>query len=60
MIFGSSLSAMVKKEISADKTGKKPSGKMYLCMNATHRVTHFFSLISLLTQFSGNLQLDTS
>ena len=30
------------------------------CVNATHRVTRFSSVISLLTQFSGNLQLDTS
>ena len=29
-------------------------------MNATHRVTRFSSVISLLAQFSGNLQLDTS
>ena len=29
-------------------------------MNATHRVTRFSSVISLLTQFSGNLQLDAS
>ena len=29
-------------------------------MNATHRVTRFSSVISLLTQFSGNLELDTS
>ena len=29
-------------------------------MNATHRVTRFSSVISLFTQFSGNLQLDTS
>ena len=29
-------------------------------MNATHRVTLFSSVFSLLTQFSGNLQWDTS
>ena len=29
-------------------------------VNATHRVTRFSSVISLLAQFSGNLQLDTS
>ena len=29
-------------------------------MNATHRVSRFSSVISFLTQFSGNLQLDTS
>ena len=30
------------------------------CGNATHRVTRFSSVISLLTQFSGNLQSDSS
>ena len=30
------------------------------CVKATHRVTRFSSVISLLAQFSGNLQLDTS
>ena len=30
------------------------------CVNATHRDTRFSSVISLLTQFSGNLQLATS
>ena len=29
-------------------------------MNATHRVTRFSSVINLLKQFTGNLQLDTS
>ena len=29
-------------------------------MNATHRVTRLSSVFSLLTQFSGNLQWDTS
>ena len=29
-------------------------------MNATHSVTRLSSVISLLTQFSGNLQWDTS
>ena len=33
---------------------------MLLCVNATHRVTRFSSLIRLLTTFSGNLQWDTS
>ena len=30
------------------------------CVNATHRVTRFFSVFGLLSQFSGNLQWDTS
>ena len=61
MILGSSLWAMVKKEITSDQNWKKPSEKLhYRCVNATHRVTRLSSVFSLLTQFSGNLQWDTS
>ena len=61
MIFGSSLRAMVKKEVSSDQNFKEAFLETaLLCVNATDRVTRFSSVISLLTQFSGNVQWDTS
>ena len=49
------------KEISSDKKWKEAFWENALrCMNATHRVTRFSSVISLLTQISWNLQWDTS
>ena len=44
----------------SDKNWKEAFWENVLrCMNATHRVTRFSSVISLLTQFSWNLQWDT-
>ena len=61
VIFGSSLRAMVKKEITSYRKRKEAFWETaFRCVNATHRVTRFSSVFSLLTQFSGNLQLDTS
>ena len=61
MTFGSSLRAMVKKELSSDQNWKEAFWETALpWVNATHRVTSFSSAISLLTKFSGNLQWDTS
>ena len=52
---------MVKKEISSDENWTEAFCVTALwCVNATHRVTPFSSVFSVLTQFSGNLQLDTS
>ena len=52
---------MVKKEISSDQNWKEAFWETaFRCVNATHRVTRFSSVFSLLTQFSGNLQWDTS
>ena len=59
--FGSSLRATVKKEMSSDQYCKEAFWETAVrCVNATHRVTRFSSVFSLPTQFSGNLQLDTS
>ena len=45
----------------ADENGKEAFWKTALrCVNATHRVTPFSSVFSVLTQFSENLQWDTS
>ena len=61
VIFGSSLWALVKKEITSDQTWKEAFWKTeFWCVNATHRITRLSSVFSLLTQFSGNLQRDTS
>ena len=61
MIFGSSLRATLKKEISWDENWKEAFWKTaFQCVNATHRVTRFSSVFSLLTQFSANPQWDTS
>ena len=61
MIIGSSLKAMVKKEISSDENGKEAFRETALrCVNATHRVTPFSSVFSVLTEISVNLQWDTS
>ena len=52
---------MVKKDISSHNNEREAFGETALpCVNATHRVTRFSSVFSLLTQFSGNLQFDTS
>ena len=52
---------MVKKEIPSDENWKEAFCETALrCVNATHRVTRFSSLFSVLTQFSGNLQWETS
>ena len=52
---------MVKKEITSDQNWKEAfSEAAFRCVNATHRVTRLSSVFSLLTQFSGNLQWDTS
>ena len=61
MIGENTLTATVKKEISSDKNWKEAFWETALWrVNATHRVTLFCSLISLLTQFSWNLQWDIS
>ena len=61
VIFGSSLRAMVKKEISSDQNWKETVWETaFRCVNVTHRVTCFPSVFSVLTQFSGNLHWDTS
>ena len=61
MIFGSSFWAMVKKEITSDQNWKEAFWETaFRCVNATHRVTRLSSVFSLLTQFSGHLQWDTS
>ena len=52
---------MVKKEITADQNWKEAFWETaFRCVNATHIVTRLSSVFSLLTQFSGNLQWDTS
>ena len=52
---------MVKKEISSDQNLKEAFRETaFQCVNATPRVTRFSSVFSLLTQFSGNVQWDTS
>ena len=61
VIFGSSLWAMVKKEITLDQNWKEAFWETaFRCVNATHTVTRLSSVFSLLTQFSLNLQWDTS
>ena len=61
MIFGGSLRAMVKKEKSSDENRKEDFCETaFRCVNANHRITGFSSVFSLPTQFSGNLQWDTS
>ena len=51
----------MKKEISSDQNWKEVfSETAFRCVNATHRVTRFSSVFSLLAQFSVNLQWDTS
>ena len=61
VIFESSLRAMVKKEISSDHNWKQAFWETaFRCVNATHRLTRLSSVFSLLTQFSENLQRDTS
>ena len=60
MIFGSSLRAMMKNEISSDENGKEAFRETaFRCVNATHRVTPFPSVFIVITQFSGDLQWDT-
>ena len=52
---------MVKQEITSDQNWKEAFRETaFRCVNATHRVTRLSSVFSLLTQFSGNLQWDTS
>lgn len=52
---------MVEKAVSSDKNGKEAFWETALpCVNATHRVPLFFSVISLLTLFSWNLAWHTS
>ena len=61
MILRSTLKSIVKKEISSEKKWKEALWETrFRCVNATHRVTSFSSVFSLLTQFSVNLQWDTS
>ena len=61
MIFRSPLKAKVKNEISWQQNWKEIFWETaFRCVNGTHRVTGFSSVFSLLTQFSGNLQWDTS
>ena len=50
----------MKKEISSDQNWKDFWETAFWSVNASHRVTRFSSVFSLLTQFSGNLQWDTS
>ena len=60
VIFGSSLRAMVKKEISWDQNWKEGFWEIACrCVNASDRVTRFSSVFSVLPQFSGSLQWDT-
>ena len=51
---------MVKKEITSDNWKEAFWETAFLCVHATHRVTRLYSVFSLLTQFSGNLQWDSS
>ena len=52
---------MVKKKMSSDQNWKEAVWETsFRCVNATHRVTLFSSVFRLLTQYSGNLQWDTS
>ena len=52
---------MVKKDISSDQNWKEAFWETaFRCVNATHRITRLSSVFSLLTQFSGHLQWDTS
>ena len=52
---------MVKKEISCDQNYKEAFRETaFRCVNATNKVTRLSSVFSLLTQFSGILQWDTS
>ena len=52
---------MVKKEIPLDENWNEAFCETALLgVNATHRVTSFSSVFSVLTQFSGNLQWDSS
>ena len=61
VIFGRSLGALVKKEITSDQNGKEAFRETaFRCVHATHRVTRLSAVFSLLTQCSGNLQWDTS
>ena len=60
MLFGISLRAMVKKEISSYENWKEAFCETaFRCVNATPIFTRFSSVFSLLKQFSGNLQRDT-
>ena len=59
VIFGSSLRAMVKQEASSDQYWKEAFYETaFRCLTASHRITRFSSVFSLLTEFSGNLQRD--
>ena len=61
VIFGSSLWAMVIKEITSYQNWKEAFWETaFRCVNAKPRVTLLSSVFSLLTQFSGNLQWDSS
>ena len=52
---------MVKKEIISDQNWKEAFCETaFRCVNATHRVTRFSSVFSLLAQFSENRLWDTS
>ena len=52
---------MVKKEITSDQILKEAFGETaFRCVHATHRVTRLSSVFSLLTQFFGNVQWDSS
>ena len=52
---------MVKKELSSDQNLKEAFCEIaFRCVYETHSVTRFSSVFSFLTQFSGNLQWDTS
>ena len=52
---------MVKKEITSHQNWKEAYWETaFRCVDATHSVTRLSSVFSLLTQFSGNLQWDTS
>ena len=52
---------MVKQEASSDQYWKEAFYETaFRCLTASHRITRFSSVFSLLTEFSGNLQKDTS
>ena len=60
-LFGSALRSMVKKDVSSDKEWKEAFWETALwCVKTSPSVTVFFSLSSLLTLFSWNLQWDIS
>ena len=51
----------MKNELTSDQKWKETFCETaFRCVNLNHRVTRFSSVLSLLTQFSANLQWDTA